>query len=69
MSTSANNILCLLAFVSRIAMTLSAGVPPLGSSKTSVKYDLILNIRKNKPSLVFNDNEYMVDNIKCKYKD
>ena len=71
MWTSANSVLCLLTFVwrwSRIAMTLNAGVPPLGSSKTSVKYDLILNIRKNKPSLVFNNNGYMFDNIKCKYK-
>ena len=50
-SASANNVdvLCLLTFAcrcSRIAMTLSAGVPPLGCSKTSVRHYLISNIRK-----------------------
>ena len=37
---SASNVLCLLTFLwrrSRIALTLSAGVPPLGCSETSVK--------------------------------
>ena len=46
-STSANNVLCLLTFAwrwPRIAMTLSAGVPPPGCSKTYVNYDVILNI-------------------------
>ena len=39
-SASANNVLCLLTFAwrwSRIAMALSAGVPPPGCSKTSVR--------------------------------
>ena len=48
-SASANNVLCLLTFAwrwSRIAMTLSARVPPPGCSKTSVKQYLISNIRK-----------------------
>ena len=48
-SASANNDLCLLTFAwrwSRIAMTLSAGVPPPGCSKTSVRQYLISNIRK-----------------------
>ena len=38
-ATSANNGLCLLTFT-RIAMTLSAGVPPPGCYKTSVRYDI-----------------------------
>ena len=32
--------------LSRIAMTLSAGVSPLGCSETSVEFDLITNIQK-----------------------
>ena len=46
---SANNVLCLLTFAwrwSRITMTLSAGVPPPGCSKTSVRQYFISNIRK-----------------------
>ena len=48
-SASANNVPCLLTFAwrwSRIAMTLSAGAPPLGCSKTSIRQYLISNIRK-----------------------
>ena len=51
-STSANNVICLLTFAgrwSRIAMTLSAGVPPPGCYKTYVRYDLIENIMKTRP--------------------
>ena len=50
---SANNVLCLLTFASswsRSAMTLSVGVPPLGCSKTSVRYCLTLNIWKTSPA-------------------
>ena len=48
-SASANKVLCLLTFAwrwSRITMTLSAGVPPPGCSKTSVRQYLVSNIRK-----------------------
>ena len=48
-SASANNVLCLLTFAwrwSRIAMTFSAGVPPPGCSKTSVRQYLISDIRQ-----------------------
>ena len=48
-SASANDVLCLLTFAwrwSRITMSLSAGVPPPGCSKTSIRQYLISNIRK-----------------------
>ena len=49
MSASTNNVLCLMTCAwrwSRIAMTLSAGVPHSGCSKISVRQNLISNIRK-----------------------
>ena len=50
--SNVNNVRWLLTFAwpwSRIAMTSSAGVPPPGCYKTSVRYDLIVNIRKRSP--------------------
>ena len=48
-------------------MTLTAGVRPLGCSKSTVRYDLILNIRKTS-SLVLDNDGYLIDNIRCKYE-
>ena len=50
--TSANNVLSLLTFarlLSRIALTLNVRVPPPGCYKTSIRYDLNVNIRKTSP--------------------
>ena len=69
-STSSSSVLCLLTFAwhwSRIAMTLSAGVPPFGCSKTSVRYDLIINIQKTSPVGCWMLMEIWLI-IKCKYK-
>ena len=51
-------------------MTLSAGVRPLGCSKSSFRYHLNLNpkYQENKPSWKLNNKGYLIDNINCKYK-
>ena len=46
-------------------MTLSAGGPPPGCSKTSVRQYLILNARKIR---LIGNNGYLIDNITRKYK-
>ena len=51
-TASANSVVCLLTFVwhwSHIFIMLSMRVLPLACSKTSVRYDLILNIWKTSP--------------------
>ena len=50
-----------------VALTLNSGLPPPGCYKTSIRYDLNVNIRKTSP-VQFNDKIYLIDDIKCKYK-